>query len=199
MGLELNIKQQKSTDCTAFQIVETTGAYDQYTNPTGYNYPNVDGATATIEALVVTDTNGLNNTITRYNGMPVSYTNDVVAEILNTDLGLASDALIPDGIYKITYTIRDNGSPLAGLSSTYTIEKNVLVSCQVECCLDKKLLAIRVPNCDCEVEDINNLDIAFMMLQAAELAIECDKIALGQSNLEFVQKFCNFEECKTCH
>lgn len=200
MSLELKIKKQKTGTCKSFGINEYTGTYNVSTNPTGYGSPNI-GLSVTnshVVSLTITDPNGNDFVISSLAGTD-TVTDVLLYEVLNTDLGLGVDEAIPDGVYTVEYVIHDDEVPPMEASTLSSVTKKFLIDCQTRCCLDEKLLEIKVPDCNCEVEDITNLDIAYMLLQAAELAIECGKDQLAADNLAFAQKFCNFKECKTCN
>lgn len=197
MVLELEINITEDADCKGWEFFETTGAYSA-ANKTGWDE---GGAVAGIPAT--TDATGATLTIVHPDGTTTS-TIDVSASfpttdstqafaIANTDLGLASDASIPSGVYKVTYSLDTTGEVEAPHSKTCYI----LFKCTVSCCVDK--MFGQIPNNDCDTCQASKLAMALeadAYICAAVKALGCDKITDAQLHIDKANFMCANNECK---
>lgn len=105
MALELSIGIHQADNCKSFTLSDTTGAYVALTNVGGHGSPNPAIADADTATLAVT-LFGSATTYTKsvFSTLPTTTTTTEFT-INNTDLGLASTATIPDGIYLLRYTV----------------------------------------------------------------------------------------------
>lgn len=209
MALNININVVRSLDQLSFIVTDQTGVYNVNTNPGGYGAPNpVVGDFISANVIVtVCDTTTLLPTGASYNfnvfpTLPNTNGNGYV--IANTDLGLAADQKIPDGVYKFFIEMET-------IDTTYdTTEYEVFYEI-VGCCIDT--LTIEAAGCGCSSESKKIKDIvkANMWLgllrpsvnelgQIVDSAIErCGQYEKAAEIIRELQKICNNKNCKGCN
>lgn len=258
MGFVLKSSNVQASDCKSFTVTDTSGTYSATTNPTGYGNPNpalVDAAASRI--LVTPFGSATTTTITTSATLPTT-----ARIITNVNIGLASTALITDGLYLIryevdfTYAIQavnagakqftitgnltgiftvgvtftiagstgNNGtytvstSTYSAPSTTITVTETVpsavadgsititfhtsqyeLFFCSGEACLNEKLQAVDVTDCeDCYNGKIEIASKVHTLLQAAKYAALCGKVNKAQKLLNYITDLCGLTSCKDC-
>lgn len=148
MALEIKFNLCETPTCTRLTFTDQTGEYDALTNPTGYDQTStVNPATTDFENAVleiITPDNLVyvfsDSVISSISGIfydPTfpgdSYPNtdtEVEYQIAAQDIGY--NPKVKDGVYKVSYKLIDSVD--GELSTT----KYFLLTCQVECCIDRK-------------------------------------------------------------
>lgn len=171
---DLDITLTIQDDCAGLTLTDATGDYDVSTNPFGYGLPGgptVNNVTLVEIALSygALDTTleysftVLNGTITAATislggATPVS----ILSALESTDwpfsdgFDLTADygLTIPDfedDIYSVTYTISGTAAGPEVFDFSSVVKKSV--SCQTECCIQKKFIALD-PKCGCEPDAV---------------------------------------------
>lgn len=191
MALQLNFEICQSSTCDTLTFVETTGAYNATSNPTGWGAPNDTIASATSADLTITLASGN------------SYTIDLLAtthfptddttfeyELTNSDFGYTDGAKIDDQIITFTYTVVANGT-------TYTQNYKQAFYCQVQCCVLSMFADIDV-ECDCSKDKIDNALKAYALLKGLIYSGNCGNTTYFNNILAQLQKLCLNNNCQNC-
>lgn len=165
MALLPKLKIVQSTDCKSFYLNDITGLYNSVTNVGGYGDVNPDVADVTAASVDILLSDGTTLTVNVYPTLP--NTDGVLYQVLNTALGLASDAAITDFITNIIYTVS------VGVTDyTYTTYDAVL--CNVTCCVNTLNATIEFcGDCDCDNPAMDKYLRAFAMLKSISNALYC--------------------------
>lgn len=200
MALVLKFEICETKDLKSLEVTDETGVYDAVTNPGGYGPPNqspADSDSATISVLLPGEDTAIDIDVwpTLPNITGAAYT------IANTDLGLASDALLPDGVYHITYNVTFSGPPVSEAET----DCNFLISGQSEKCIDNKVVDFLTVKCDgstileCGVEcsDTNVATVVHMrmILRSARAAACCGKTAEAARIIDYLNSLCTSSNC----
>lgn len=120
---------------------------------------------------------------------------DLIFDVVAQDLGLAEDAVIPDDSYNILYEVYDDSTGV-----WYVYETNILLYCNVECCVYSKLQAIpQYYKCDnCDSTYIDNALLAFAFLESLKAAARCGSSDNLVDILDTLKKLCNYQACAGC-
>lgn len=207
MALVPNFNICEADDLKSLSFYDVTGVYNATTNPTGYGTPNPspsDVTTATISILLPGGTTPVVLTVkggSLTTSLPTT-DNTLVFTITNVLLGLTADALLPDGVYDITYTLTGTYS-----STSFTATGNCkrFLTGQVELCLDSKLNKLEAPS-DCEScdqcgdpeSDLMKLNCVLVFLTVAIYAASVYKLNKATKILEYVQDYCAKTPCTNC-
>lgn len=192
MATVLKFEIVQSTDCKSFYIKDTTGVYDDTTNPTGWcpssggcgvNYAIADVFSDTLD---ITLQNG--TVIPQIEMYPIlPNTDGILYQVLNTALGLAADEPITDQILNIVRTVN-----IGDLITTET--QGVL--CQSTCCVAKAAATVdNCGDCDCENEDLENFLIKQGWLLVTQNAVDCNKSLKAAKILSHLTDICNGSDC----
>ena len=201
-NLTPNFEVCESSNCKFITIRDTTGVYNAISNAGGWDatgITNPDPADVTEVAITITDPAGLVYTFdSEILDAPINYFPDVTQlveyPILATNLG--SSGKLVDGIYEFTMTYSGDFG-----ANTYTASKTceVLLTCQISCCLDRLSKEISRSQClDCKKEAVEKLFMAKSYVTAAKDAVACGMRNLGLINLAAAQWYCNERNCKSC-
>ena len=171
MSLVLKINACVVNNCTNIQFQELTGEYTAG-NLGGYGGPNPGDMQAhawNYITLTVTDPDNnmyvLNLDALLNNDYPSS---TGFAYILPNDL-LGNISSIKDGLWKFTYTIIDDNN------DTYTVTLEKYFICNIESCLESKLLNLNVEDCNCNCSDNKYIEynLLWVMFESLKNAIKC--------------------------
>jgi len=179
--LQVSFSHKQSSNRKGVVFTDTTGAYDVVSNPDGYGTPNATIAQISQATLYITDTGGTLHTVNVYPTFPSAV--DGTFTVNNTDLGLASDVLLPDGFYNVRFEVQGTTGTQNGVLSSVT--KRILLSGGVECCVRK--MAAK-GDCNCKKPEAVE---ARMMYEAMILSADnCDETC-AQKILTELQRMCN--------
>ncbi len=196
MALAISTNLSFPKDGFSLNFYETTGVYDFDNNPTGYGSPNPVVGFFTVVSLLITLPNET-DPVTVNTGLLTNFPTDdptISSSLTNIDLGLGGDDVLPDGIYKVNYTVLYTNV----ITRVYTVEQYFMNLRGVACCIDRKLLDIKTADCDCNDQNIEKLLIAYIMMETAIYLADCGDVEGSNDRLEFLQDFCAFNECKDC-
>lgn len=182
MSLEINFSLIEVQSCDSITLRDVTGDYS-LGNLTGYGTPNPAKSDIVSATYSITDPAGTVYTVTAT--LPSVDTDTVITP---TSLGLSSDTF-DDGIWLITYTVSTVNIP-------YSLNSKVLLTCSVQCCLDKAIAAINIDGkCDCNSDTLKTVDAIDWFLQAARYAAQCDKPNKAKKLLERAEFLCTQKKC----
>lgn len=190
-------------DGKAFNFTETTGAYS-VTNTSGYDEDcvlvgtNVKTSDVTTSTIVITTAAGDNYTKVVTGVLPDLAEPSCV--IANTDLGIASDTVIPDGYYVFTYTISGVNTCLespAPFSLVSQVKYFNLFTTQ--CQVDRLFKDVKA-QMDCSFEETFEIILrAQTYLGAIINAAECGMINKANDLFSKVQALLNSMNCTSCN
>lgn len=182
--LQLSFNICQKSDCSIIEFTETTGIYNVTTNPTGWGTPNASiGSYAYSKLEFFDSTNTLVKTFELYPDFPT--TNTLFSKELVYD--------IPDGLYRIVYTVRETKT--TGTSYSTTIQQGFY--CNVKCCVLSMIKDIDI-DCGCSDHKLDNYNKAYALLQGLIYAACCGNITQFNNILGVLQKICLNKNCKNC-
>lgn len=196
MALQLKFTVENGDDCKSIIFTETTGAYNNPNNLTGWGNPNaaiadVNTAVLSIENLTtITTYDDIVITPSSSNGETTITTEDL--EIAGVSIG---DITLPDGLYQFTYTVTmDN-------DTVYEQEVLSVFLCE-SCCKIKKLAANVDVDCGCCTddcaEDLWKFLEAYTLYKAILWSGACGSTSKINDNIENLQDFLINIDCKNC-
>jgi len=196
MALQLKFTVENGNDCKSIIFTETTGAYNNPNNLTGWGSPNaaiadVDTATLSIENLTtLTVYDDITITPSSSNGETTITTQDL--EISGVSIG---DVTLPDGLYQFTYTVTmDN-------ETVYEQEVKSLFLCE-SCCKIKKLASEVDVDCNCCndgcADDLYTFLEAHTLYKALQWSGICGAESEINKNIENLQEYLINTDCKNC-
>jgi hypothetical protein len=196
MALAVNFNLCEAPTCTKLEFTDQTGAYNVITNPTGYDENNeVPSQPSTSEfgeaSLAITTPANVVYTFDLYPTYPTA-DKELIYYINGTDLGYTDNKIV-DGIYQAVYA-------LATETQSYTVNKYFLLTCQVECCIDKLYAKVTTENTKCISDNIYLASAieAEGYVCAAKDALACGKIAMAKRFLAKAQSVCSNVNCNCC-
>ncbi len=147
MAVTLNFTVCEASTNKSFTFNETTGAYSA-SNTAGWGTPNREFADAETATLAVTNPSNVTTTLNLFTStFPTdSTTQDFI--ILSSDIGYASGAKLPDGLYTFVYTV----TRTTATAFSYTQTKTVLVYGQMKCRVFSLFGDIPTEDCDCNTD-----------------------------------------------
>lgn len=191
MALQLSFQICQSNTCDSLTFVETTGAYNATSNPTGWGAPNDTIASATSAELEITLANGNSYTIDL---LATTYfpTDDTTFEyeIPNASFGGSTGTKIDDQIITFVYTVVANGT-------TYTQTVYQAFYCQVQCCVYSMFKDLNV-TCDACLQSKTKAIDAYLLLKGLIYSANCGNTANFNSQLATLQKLCLNNSCQNC-
>ena len=132
MAVTLKIDICPSGDCKSFNFTETTGAYNETYNPTGWGSPNDTPNPDWDTTLTITDPNNIETILNMaVYGFPTDNTNftfPISASLLTNN----TTGTLDDGIYNFTYTAVSPGG-----GTTYSTTFSLYSYCNIQCCVYK--------------------------------------------------------------
>lgn len=190
--LQFNICQKQN--CKEIIFTETTGAYSNPGNLTGWGVTGSDTDpqinTATLAVLTVTIPSGDEyefDLLTE--GFPSVY-NSTEFVITNDMIGGTTNTVIPDGIYTFVYSVFSDQT-----NETYTQTRISTLICNVTCCVNSMFKDIDF-SCDCSEEQQDKAIDAWILLKG--LQSNCGDPAKFNTNLETLQRLCINSSCNNC-
>lgn len=183
LQLSFNICQ---SDCSTIEFTETTGLYEITSNPTGWGTQfstiNPDVDTFLYAQLEFFDTNG--TSIKLIEIQPDFPTiNTLYSKKFTVDL--------PDNLYKIVYTVKENKTS----SVSYSATNYQGFYCNVSCCVSNMLKDIDI-DCKCIDHKLEEYNKAYALLQGLICAAECGNISQFNNILSVINKLCKNKKCK---
>lgn len=222
MALELLATSPTQSGCFGLTFTDTTGIYEEKTNPGGYGKPNaesndVSSATISIYApgstipyiiTFIIETGNIDSAIITN---PDGTTNDITTEVV-TDQGLSfpfstdfsSNSLLIDETW-IGGT--ENESLLDGVytivyeitledESTYNTTVYTLSKCNATCCITKAYANLDSA-CGCDADSLKSVQRADSFLNAAISAADLGMMTAAQTDIEKALELCQ-GNCQTC-
>lgn len=122
MALKPTIKACSVEDCTKLRVTDTTGAYNDPDNLTGWGSPNIDADDAGFVATITV--NGTEFTVT--DEVPSTVTGDFTFDDITVSL--------PDGWNTITYTLDTTAT------DPVSVTIKIFTYCKIKCCVFNKML-----------------------------------------------------------
>jgi hypothetical protein len=195
--LQLQFNIVKSTDCTSFGFVQTTGVYTLTTNEGGWGAPNdelVDVQDSYINITSVTADQAYELVEVTASA---SATDDIAFQDLikvgeTTSIGTSD---IIDGIYSFQHVVLMNDSSL------YNTTEYVLSLCEIECKL--KQLSIKyidsvLDNCTCKETLLNSFVEANALYKSLLYAFQCGRFDEFNNILNNLQSLLSIIDCENC-
>ncbi len=203
MALELKYSVEENEDRFGITFSEKTGLYSSTANIGGWAATSsLAGNPVVLDAIdaVVTITkrgDGVSYPVNVYPTFPTS-SREVDYLISSTSFGVASGTKIPDGIYKVTYSVDylvASGAQASAFDSFYFAFTGAL-----KCCISNIRAGLSVPSGDCECQDeaITDLSNAETLLNSICDLVQCDKLDKAQEVIEYLQRYCECN-CSTCN
>lgn len=191
MALEISFQICQSNTCNSLTFVETTGAYNATSNPTGWGAPNATLASVTSAELEITLASGDSYTIDLLaTGLFPTDDTTFEYELTNSDFGYTNGAKIDDQIITFVYTVVANGT-------TYTQTVYQAFYCQVQCCVYSMFKDLNV-TCDaCLTSKTKAID-AYLLLKGLIYSANCGNTTNFNSQLATLQKLCLNQNCQNC-
>jgi hypothetical protein len=179
MSLKLNFDICQSTSCKWFSFKETTGLYNETTNPGGWGAPNPEiseGEDASVSVLLPGSTTPVSVDLSNF--LPSDDT-DYSLDITNTDLGLTNTSALPGGIYQITYNVVVE-------TSTYSKTKYVVFTCEYDCKIEQLLSDLVLSECclECDNEEFDKVIYLKTLLCIAKSAADCGNLKRAQEAID---------------
>ncbi len=187
--MQLDFSLCQKSDCTSFDITDTTGVYSSG-NSGGYGNPNFAISDAIDSRLYITDPQGVQTIINTYPTLPDS-TGTAVFTVTSSDLGGSGN--LEDGIYVIKYQVDFNNS--SSQTVQYDVVKTILLSCTIKCCIDKMIASIPDSDCSCDDKKIKNALLAFALYQGLIDAGKCGNETKATNILSSLNKLCDIKQC----
>ena len=212
--LDLSIELTNATDCSDITLTDSTGLYNVTTNPLGYGLPS---------GITVNNVSSLIITVNMGGGIYITYTcvvssgvitscllsinggtgTEIVSllasttfpvtdfSLFSTDYGVTLPTL-EDGIVEVDYNI--SGVSGSGEVFNYLTSSSIMLTCDLCCCLQEKLLSIDV-NCSCSDEKLQNYLRASTYLDVAVMNMDIGKNEQALEALNKATEICNCQNC----
>jgi hypothetical protein len=165
MALELKSKVTSIID--QFNLFDKTGVYHVTDNPTGYGIPNVEISDIYNASVSIKMPNGDVVSLPIYAGGTIDTlpSDSLISyfEITNTLVGVDKFEL---GYYEITYIINVNINDDIDVYEEQTSKNCLLYYAPVECCLDKKVLALDDCSTAQEIDEVATYKALFEGMKA---------------------------------
>lgn len=191
MALILDFEVCMSSDCKTLTFVETTGAYDVTSNPTGWGTPNATlaGATTAVLTIVLASGNSYSLDLFALSDFPTS---DITFqyELVNSGFGYTVGSSIDDQIINFTYSVTTG-------DATYTQNKQYPFYCQVQCCVMGMFKNLNV-ECDSCTEQTTKALQAYAMLKGLIANANCGNKTNFNNILVQLNKLCLNSSCSNC-
>jgi len=193
MALEIKFEITEAPDRKSFTLTDTTGL-NYPSNDGGWGAPNPDIADAIPPGIIEVIRPGSTATysITASN-LPSD--NLDIKMVLNTDLGLQATDTLPDGPYIIRYMIVVD---ISGTETPFSAAANILLSGNIDCCLQKIGATLNPPDGECcKPDELRLFTIMKGLLKAACFAVGCGKLARAQVQIDYITDYCS-KNCSGC-
>lgn len=199
MGLKLKFSICQSEDCKSLEFSELTGSYSLDSNPTGWGSPNTLILDITTATLSITTPTGTTPTIINIfniqtpNGFPTIDNPSIAYDLTSIDINNTNTSVsLDDGLYIFKYEVYD-----ATNDQYYSTIKEVLLTCNVECCIKKLAIKIADGTCceGCINEDIDKFLTGFALLQTLKNLAGCGNTVSIAKTLKTLQNLCSKNNC----
>jgi len=199
-ALVLSTQYTGTNDLTVI-FNDNTPLYNATSAPGGYDntgvscYDPSDTDTSTLLLSIQYLDDGVLDTAVDVVIPPASF---VIADIGGTGVITyeipAADYEFSDGIYYSVYSFEDSSTGLTYTKGTYFAVTNTL-----KCCLNLKLKEIPIcPTCD-KSKTTQALFEAQMFLDWIDEMLICENYTGAQILLDYLNDFCDIENCSSCH
>lgn len=195
MALVPSINVCVKTACSILTFSDTTGVYNDETNPTGYGTPNPDTDDFDQATLVIIAPDETEYTIDLTDldaGFPTN--NPDFQYTIPSEL-IGDRTIIEDGYWQFIYTIT-NGD-------TYIASKTSIFTCNSQCCVNAMLLNIDAENTSIfnitNTKRINEYIKAKAFLDALKYYAFCGNLDKFTNIKLVIDKICAKSGCKTCN
>lgn len=192
----LSVLIEPSHDGTELQVTETTGAYDLVTNPYGWGAPgalligDVDSSNIKIQNLSSTDATVY--TIDSTGDFPNDTLDSIV--ITNDQIGGIAGDRIPDGVYSLEYTVVVDSDR----NCLAPLRKHFLVCYEAEKCISNLVANLKVKDCCCNCDEVNQVLTAFMYFKALKYAGCTGSVSRANELLKALSTMCANINCEDC-
>lgn len=170
-------------------VYDTSGTYNASTNLTGWGGINITRAGITSATVAIflpdEDTAAITSTVTSTVQAAVGEEFLLKAFSL-TDLTLTDADVLPDGIYRVVYTVVSGGV-------TYTNDQYFLSYYEVSCCVQNKFADFIDEDCGCN--DGSEVLTQWAMLKAIMFAVAGGNLTEAQTMLTRLQRMCDTNTC----
>jgi len=186
--LKFNVCQ---SDCSKLIFTETTGIYNEITNPNGWGAPNELTSDATAATLTVVLASGSSYIIDLFTeGFP---TDDSSFEFLipNDSIGYIVDSPITDQVINFTYSVTT-------ATTTYTQNIQVALYCQVGCCVQSMLKNIDVDCDSCSKSQRERYTQVYLLYKGLIYNANSGNVTAFNNILTQVNKLCVNTNCQNC-
>lgn len=216
MALEILCEVEETDGCLEWDFIDSTGAYNATTNPTGYGAPNMAStavtsatititphgyttgyvfaftiAAGTITACTVTAPDGtVTNIFADLEHTAFPFTEDEPFTIFNEWLGGEEDSEFTSNHYNFEYSVT-NGT------ETYDTDLAQLIVCAACCCVHNMQVNLDPTECECQDEAIEKATRAQIYLDAAIFAMEENDVDKSYDLLQAAMALCE-NECTNC-
>ena len=171
MALEYSFSISEADNSKALYIFDGTGAYEGFTNPTGYGGPNVSIGDVTTATLTISFPDPTITPVVKdiYSTTMPEYptTSAIPVTVTNVMLGIDVDTNLDDGVYFFESTITGIKS---AVPFTYSDSKYVVFSNQVEAYFDSLTCSLIAPTKGCGCTDSYQLERLKNLLRSARCA-----------------------------
>ena len=216
MALENSFEIEEADGCKSWELIDTTGDYNDPNNLTGFGAPNIAASTitsATISILFYGSTVPYIFTFTIVTGTitactvtnPAGVVTNILADLSATAfpfsvaepfvilpewIGLAEGDSMPIGAIYTEYNISDG-------TDNYTADCDQLIVCSVCCCVTNMKADLDSRSCDCQESNMDKAIKATIWLDAANYAMEQEDVDKAHANLLFAKSICE-GSCTGC-
>lgn len=187
--MELDFDLCQRSDCTSFDIKDTTGVYSSG-NSGGYGNPNFDISDAIDARIYVTTPAGVQTIIDCFPTLPDS-TGASTFTITSSNLG--SSGSLVDGIYVVKYQVDFTNA--SAQTVQYDVVKTLLLSCTIKCCIDKLIAKIATLGCGCDDTQLKNALLAYGLYQSLLYNGKCGNTPAVTNLLSQLNKLCITSNC----
>lgn len=179
-------------NCKELLLTDTTGTYSA-TNTGGWGAPNITLASVDEAIISITfpDTDDTELELDVQATIIAATIVDGEFELddITTDDTDLSTTKFPDGIYDITYTITESGTD-------YSYSCKTLVTCQVECCIEKQRANFYKTCNTCDWEKTwKQYQLSLMELDSIRYNFGEGNYDKAEDHLEALQKICYAINC----
>lgn len=216
MALEILNSVSEADGCKSWDFVDTTGAYNDPDNLTGYGAPNtassaVTGATIyilpygyttgwlftftiltnEITACTVTSPAGVvTNIFSDLESVVFPFTTADPFVIIGEWLGFGEDSELTSSVYNFEYKI-------TGAAFEHVTDTDEVITCQVCCCVRNAEANLDATDCECQDEKVDKAARADIWLQSAAWAMEDGDRDRAYANLMYAKELCE-GKCANC-
>lgn len=150
----------QSDNSETISVYDNTGAYSA-TNAGGYGSPNPTIGDVT-EATLAISLRSSDGTFAEYNTIDVYPTLPNVLEtpfeISGEDAGFGTDALFPDGIYQMVYTVSGDGF-------SESVTEYIVLQASINACYTEAAVTLSQCACNCDSLDNGIIEMDFYLGQ----------------------------------